>query len=107
MNNLRETLQKKQKDYPKLVTTYKLQLTSYEIRERALFLAEGLTCTEAPNDMTAFYCKAFKTLGESKYCALVSMAKDPSVKKPKHIFGWLLKEEIKKATCNKDAKAIL
>ena len=100
MQKIGETLQKNQNKYPKLVTTYKLQLTSYEIRERALFLAEGLTCTQAPNDMTAFYCKAFKTLGESKYCALVSMAKDPSVKKPKHIFGYLLKEEMKKASCN-------
>lgn len=96
MNNLSETLQKKQKDYSKLVTTYKLQLTSYEIRERALKLAEGLTCTQAPNDMTAWYCKAYKTLGESKYCALVSMAKDPSVKKPASVFGYLLKEEMAK-----------
>jgi len=70
------------------------ELTSYEIKERALIIAAGLTSTEAPNDMTAWYCKAYKTLGEHKYSALASMAKEG--RSPKGLFGWLLKQELNK-----------
>ena len=41
-------------------------VTSLDIRDKALVIAEGLTSTTAPNDMTGWYCKAFKQLGESK-----------------------------------------
>lgn len=74
----------------KLVTS----LTSSDIKLRALTIADGLTSTEQPNDMTAWYCKAFKELGESRYTALVSMAKEG--RKPKSLFGWLIKKELSK-----------
>lgn len=75
----------------KLVST---SLTSLEVKDRALIIARGLTSTVAPNDMTAWYCKAFITLGEQKYTALASMAK--SGKRPSSLFGWLLKQELSK-----------
>lgn len=74
------------------------KLTSLEIQERALGLAEGLTSTEDPNDMTAWYCKAYRTIGEGKYTMCVSMARKTSVTKPKSLFGWLLKQEMKAKT---------
>lgn len=76
----------------KLVST---SLTSLEIRSRALLIAAGLTSTVEPNDMTAWYCKAFMTLGEQKYTALASMARQG--KKPKSLFGYLLKQELAKS----------
>lgn len=82
------------KKLEQLVTSNKL--TSLDIQVRALGIADGLTSTEAPNDMTAWYCKAYKSLGEQKYSALVSMAKKGN--SPKSLFGWLLKQELKKCT---------
>ena len=79
----------------KIVTRNKLtsnELTSLNIKERALGLAEGLTSTEAPNDMTGWYCQAYKQLGEGKYCAAAGAAR--SGKQPKRLFGWLLKNEM-------------
>lgn len=76
----------------KLVST---SLTSLEVRQRALMIAVGLTSTMEPNDMTAWYCKAYKALGEQKYTALASMARQG--KKPKSLFGYLLKEELAKS----------
>jgi hypothetical protein len=70
------------------------QLTSFDIQNRALGIAEGLTSIVEPNNMTAWYCKAYKTLGEHKYSALVSMAKQG--RNPKALFGWLLKQELNK-----------
>ena len=79
----------------KLVSTSN-KLTSLEIQERALVIADGLTSTEKPNDMTAWYCKAYKTLGEGKYTAIAQAARKENSKK---LFGWLLKQELnKKAT---------
>lgn len=75
-----------------LVTSNKL--TSLDIQTRALVIAEGLTSTQAPNDMTAWYCKAFKTLGEGKYTAIAGMARKGN--KPQSLFGWLLKQEMSK-----------
>lgn len=69
-------------------------LTSLDIQIRALGLAEGLTSTVEPHDMTAWYCKAYKTLGEGKYSALASMARKGN--NPKSLFGWLLKDELSK-----------
>lgn len=80
------------KELEKLVTSKKL--TSFDIQNRALGIAEGLTSTVEPNDMTAWYCKAYKTLGEHKYSAIVSMAKKGN--SPKSLFGWLLKQELSK-----------
>ena len=84
----------------KLVTSKKLfratsyELTSLEIRERALIIADGLTSTVHPNDMTAWYCKAFKTLGESRYTAVANAARQGD--NPKKLFGWLLGKEMKR-----------
>lgn len=78
-----------------LVTSKKIatnELTSLEIQLRALGIAEGLTCVDAPNDMTAWYCKAYKNLGEGKYSALASMARKGN--SPQRLFGWLLKNEM-------------
>lgn len=75
----------------KIVTRNKL--TSLDIKDRALGLAEGLTSTESPNDMTAWYCHAYKQLGEGRYCAAAGAAR--SGKQPKRLFGWLLKNEMK------------
>jgi len=78
----------------KLVTRNKL--TSLEIQTRALNIAEGLTSIEAPNDMTAWYCKAYRTIGEGKYMMCARSAKMPGIKKPKSLFSWLLKQEMEK-----------
>ena len=86
-SNMRET---------KLITSNKL--TSLEIRQRALTIADGLTSTTPPNDMTAWYCKAYRSLGESKYIACVSIAKQPGVRSPNKMFGYLLKEELRNIT---------
>jgi hypothetical protein len=72
-------------------------LSSLEIKERALIIADGLTSTVEPNDMTAWYCDCFKKLGESKYTAIAKTAFVKGVPRPK-LFGWLLKEEMKKLT---------
>jgi hypothetical protein len=69
------------------------KLTSYQIKERALLIAAGLTSTVEPHDMTAWYCKAFKTLGEQKYSALASMARQG--RSPKGLFAYLIKQELK------------
>ena len=69
-------------------------VTSYEVRTRALGIADGLTSTTAPNDMTAWYCKAYRVLGENKYAALASMARAPEVRDGKRMFGYLLKQEL-------------
>lgn len=76
----------------KLVTSNKL--TSLDIKTRALVIARGLTSTIEPNDMTAWYCMAFKTLGEGKYTAVADMARTGN--KPKNLFSWLLKQELSK-----------
>ena len=71
------------------------KLTSLEVRNRALSIMGDLASTEAPNDMTAWYCKAYRTLGESRLMAIVKAAKDPSVRNQKSMAGWLIKEEMK------------
>ena len=70
------------------------KLTSLEVRERALAIGTGLVTTQKPNDMTGFYCKAFRVLGESRYSAVAKACRAPEVEKPKHLFPWLLKEEM-------------
>lgn len=78
----------------KLETRNTNSLTSLEIQVRALNIGYGLTSTEAPNDMTSWYCKAYKVLGEGRYQMCASAAKQPGVKKPSSLFGWLLKQEM-------------
>lgn len=91
INDLSQLVTRKQ-ELEKLVTSNKL--TSLDIQTRALTIAAGLTSTTEPNDMTAWYCKAFKTLGEGRYTAIASMARQG--KKPSSLFGWLLKQELNK-----------
>lgn len=71
------------------------KLTSLEVRIRALAIAEGLTSIDPPNDMTAWYCKAFRALGESRYTAIAKMA-TVNGEPRKKLFGWLLREEMKR-----------
>ena len=82
------------KKLQQLVTSNKL--TSLDIKERALFIAEGMTSIEEPNNMTAWYCKAFRTIGEGKYTAIARSARDG--RNPSALFGWLLKQEMDKKT---------
>ena len=70
------------------------ELTSLEIQLRALEIAAGLTSTEAPNDMTGWYCLAYKKLGEGRYEACAKMARKGN--SPSRLFGWLIKQELKK-----------
>jgi len=93
IHDLSQELVTRKQKLEELVTSNKL--TSLDIQERALTIGRGLVSTMEPNDMTAWYCKAFKTLGEQKYSAVASMAKQG--KKPASLFGWLLKEEMKKS----------
>lgn len=67
-------------------------LTSLEIRVRVLEIAHGLTCTDYPNDMTAWYCKCYKELGEQRFQIVASTARQG--RSPKSLFGWLLKQEL-------------
>ena len=67
----------------------KTSSTSSVIKERALHIAGDLAKTEPNDDLTDWYCKAYKTLGESRYEAIAKMAR--SGQKPKNLFGWLLK----------------
>ena len=78
----------------KLITSCQKQLTSLEIRVRVLELGRDLLCVDYPNDMTAWYCKCYKELGEVKFGIICSLARDG--RKPKSLFGWLLKQEVMK-----------
>lgn len=71
------------------------KLTSLEVRNRALSIMSDLASTQAPNDMTAWYCKAYRVLGESRLMAITKMARDPSVRNQKRMAGWLISEEMK------------
>jgi len=70
------------------------RLTSLEIRVRVLELGNGLLSVDYPNDMTGWYCLCYKKLGEVKFAIVASMARQG--KKPKALFGWLLKQEMMK-----------
>jgi hypothetical protein len=80
----------------KLETRQKLKqlVTSLEIRVRVLEIAHGLTCTDYPNDMTGWYCKCYKELGEQRFQIVASSARQGRT--PKALFGWLLKQEMGK-----------
>lgn len=71
------------------------KLTSLEVKLRVLEIGKGLLSTEPPNNMTGWYCQCFIALGEAKFSAIASMARDPSVRKPKSVFGKNLSEEMK------------
>lgn len=92
MRRLNELVTSKKKLVSELVTSNKL--SSLDIRNKALTIAEGLTSTEKPHDMTAWYCSCYKKLGEAKYTTLTHMARKG--KNPKRLFGYLLGEEMKK-----------
>lgn len=70
------------------------KLTSLDVQIRALGIAGELASTEEPNDMTAWYCKAYRTIGEGKYMMIANMARKGN--NPKALFGWLLKQEMGK-----------
>lgn len=72
----------------------KNKLTSSDIQIRALGIAGELASITEPDDMTAWYCKAYIELGEGKYMMIANMARKG--KKPKQLFGWLLKQEMAK-----------
>ena len=76
----------------KLVSTSN-KLTSLEVKARALLIAGELASTIAPNDMTAWYCKAYKALGEGRY---TGCAKAAQKENSPRLFGWLLKQELNK-----------
>lgn len=92
INSFTEQLVTSKKKLEKLVTSNKL--TSLDIQIRSLEIARGLTSTIEPNDMTAWYCKAFKTLGEGRYTMIAQSARKGN--NPKALFGWLLKQELNK-----------
>lgn len=81
---------KKKLELKQLITS----LTSLEIRVRVLEIAHGLTCTDYPNDMTAWYCKCYKELGEQRFQIVAACARQG--RSPKALFGWLLKQEMNK-----------
>jgi hypothetical protein len=78
----------------KLVTSCNKRLTNLETRVRVLELGLDLLSLEYPNDMTGWYCKCYKELGEVKFGIICSMARQG--RKPKQLFGWLLKQEMNK-----------
>ena len=92
INNFTEQLVTSKKKLEKLVTSN--YLTSLDIQIRALEIARGLTSIVEPNDMTGWYCKAFKTLGEGRYTMIAQSARKGN--NPKALFGWLLKQEMAK-----------
>lgn len=67
-------------------------MTSVQIRNRVLMIADGLTSVD--RDFTSWYCKAYKVLGEGKFAAVASMARQPGVANPRTLFGHLLKQEM-------------
>lgn len=85
----------------KLVTSFEKRLTNLETRVRVLEIAGELACVEPPNNLTAWYCLCYKTLGESMFMAVATMAREG--RQPKRLFGWLLKQEMtKKKGCAND-----
>lgn len=70
------------------------KLTSWEIQLRAIEIAGSLASLEPPNNMTGWYCLAYKKLGEGRYMAVANMAKQGH--HPKRLFNWLLKQELNK-----------
>ena len=78
----------------KSIQRIETRLTNLEVRVRVLELGRDLVSIDYPNDMTAWYCKAYKELGETKFGIICSMARQG--RKPKQLFGWLLKQELMK-----------
>lgn len=72
----------------------KLQSTKYlsnlDIKERVTYLSGSLV----DEKWIPWYCKAYRELGEHKYTAIVSMAKQGD--NPRTLLGWLLKQELAK-----------
>jgi hypothetical protein len=70
------------------------ELTSLEVQIRALEIARGLTNTIEPHDMTEWYCRAYRLLGEGRYTLAAQMARKGRT--PKNLFSWILKQEMDK-----------
>jgi hypothetical protein len=81
------------------------KLTSLEIKVRVLTIAEGLTSTEWPNDMTGWYIQAYKALGESKFQMIADDARKPGITYPKRVFGKNLSTEMKAWRSKQSASA--
>ena len=79
-----------------LVNSKKLEkrLTNLEVRVRVLEIGNDLLSIELPYNFTPWYCKCYKILGEQKFQAICSMAREG--KNPKALFSWLLKQEMNK-----------
>lgn len=78
----------------KVLSTKNLEkrLTNLEVRVRVLEIGGELLSTEMPFNFIPWYCKCYKILGESRFMAIASMARDG--RNPKTLFSWLLKQEL-------------
>jgi len=101
MNSIQELVTSKTKlvnsrvtSYEELVTSSKKdkKLSPLDIQIKALTIAEGLVSINEPNDMTGWYCKRFKELGEKRYRIIVNCCKKSYVRSPERLFAKLLKE---------------
>ncbi len=88
VGDLKEVLSTKSEELTQSQSTK--YLSNLDIKQRVLIIGGSLIAKE----WVAWHCKAYKRLGEDKYTALVSMAKDG--KNPTTLFGWLIKQELKK-----------
>ena len=70
------------------------KLTSLEVQLRAIEIAGDMASLVEPHDMTPWYCKAYKTIGEGRYIAVANMARKGT--HPSRLFGWLLKQEMER-----------
>jgi len=88
MNSFSQVLSTKNEELKtKQSTKY---LSNLDIKERVTYLSGELVSEK----WIPWYCKAFKVVGEHKYAAIVSMAKQG--KDPRTLLGWLLKQEMEK-----------
>lgn len=80
----------------KILSTKNLEkrVTNLETRVRVLEIGGELLSTEMPFNFIPWYCKCYKVLGESKFMAIASMAREGN--NPKTLFSWLLKQEMTK-----------
>lgn len=67
-------------------------LTNVEIGERVKIIVDGLV----EDKWIPYYCKAYKSLGESRFMAVVSTARTGN--DPKYLIRWLMKQELAKTT---------
>lgn len=71
-------------------------LTSYEVGIRVKEIIGDLGSYTSPN-LTGWYCKAYRLLGESMLTGIVSHCRsDTTIVNPKKIFGSMVKEQMAK-----------